>query len=159
VSPTSPPRPKPSLLDRLLDDAPRNPHDVPTNANQALTAVREAVRRDLENLLNTRSRPVSREFESLQDSLVHYGIPDWFAYEGPAGRDAIGELIRLAIQRCEPRLRDIKVEALADRAGAEEPLRFRIVATLHIEPWSAPIVFDSFLDSTNGSLDVTRGRL
>ncbi len=159
MSRTPSPPLKPSVLDRLLDDAPRNPQDVPQTASQLLTVIREAVRRDLENLLNSRCLPSSRDLEQLQDSLVNYGLPDFTSLGGPRDRLAFCEIIKSAIQRCEPRLRGIVVEPLTEADDAARPLTFRIAATLHVEPWSAPIVFDSYLDATNGSMDVKRGRL
>ena len=46
----------PSLLDRLLDDEPNNNQDAPQARHQVLRELKQSVRRDLENLLNTRWR-------------------------------------------------------------------------------------------------------
>ena len=43
-----------SVLDRLLDDEPGNPREQPRSSGMDLRALKQNVRRDLENLLNTR---------------------------------------------------------------------------------------------------------
>ena len=49
----------PSVLDRLLDDEPQNTHETPKSRNQVLRDLKQSVRRDLENLLNTRWRCIA----------------------------------------------------------------------------------------------------
>ena len=68
----------PSVLDRLIDDDPQVRHEAQRNRNQLLRDLKLAVRRDLENLLNTRVCCATwpRELTELQQSLVNYGIPD-----------------------------------------------------------------------------------
>jgi type VI secretion system protein ImpF len=122
-----------------------------------MSAIRESLRRDLENLLNTRCLAPPEEYEQLQDSLSSYGIPDLVGGGGFGDCEAICEIVRLAIKRCEPRLSGIDVKPLSEASVGEGPLRFRIAATLKVERWSAPIVFDSFLDSTDNTFQVTRG--
>jgi len=46
----------PSVLDRLLDDDPGVSREPARNRHQVLRELKQAVRRDLENLLNTRVR-------------------------------------------------------------------------------------------------------
>ena len=45
------------LLDRLLDDEPKIKSEAPMTRNASLARLKTAVRRDLENLLNTRRTP------------------------------------------------------------------------------------------------------
>src|SRR5947209_4072641 len=68
----------PSVLDRLLDDDPGATRDAPRGRDLALREIKEAVRRDLENLLNTRRRLFDwpHEWKELNRSVVGYGIPD-----------------------------------------------------------------------------------
>ena len=44
----------PSVLDRLLDDNPGAKSEPPQSRHQVLRDLKQSVRRDLENLLNTR---------------------------------------------------------------------------------------------------------
>ena len=69
----------PSVLDRLLDDDPDNHKEVERPRTTVLREIKQSIRRDLENLLNTRLRcvPFPQELEELERSLVNYGIPDF----------------------------------------------------------------------------------
>jgi type VI secretion system protein ImpF len=50
-------RPQLSVLDRLLDDEPKKREEVQPTAAQTVRQLKDALRRDLEWLLNTRSYP------------------------------------------------------------------------------------------------------
>src|SRR5262249_55451052 len=90
----------PSLLDRLLDD------DDPQRSH--LRGLEQAVRRDLENLLNTRSRNVlwGTHLEELDQSLLSYGLPDFTSVSlvSATDRQKFCRLIEGIIRQNEPRL-------------------------------------------------------
>ena len=67
-----------SILDRLLDDEPQMQTEADKSRHQQLRDLRNSVRRDLQNLLNTRHRMVSPpdECTQLDISLLNYGLPD-----------------------------------------------------------------------------------
>src|SRR5262249_60560156 len=69
----------PSLLDRLLDADPGVRREPPAAQHLLLRELKQAVRRDLENLLNTRVRNVTwgSHLDELDRSLVNYGLPDF----------------------------------------------------------------------------------
>jgi len=69
---------RPSLIDRLFDDSPHESIDQDRGRYQQLKDLRNSVRRDLEDLLNTRYRVVAPDssYEQLQSSLVNFGLPD-----------------------------------------------------------------------------------
>src|SRR5262245_29545673 len=69
----------PSVLDRLLDDNPAAGRDPPRGRDQVLKEMKESVRRDLENLLNTRRRLLTwpPAMKELNRSLANYGVPDF----------------------------------------------------------------------------------
>jgi len=48
---------KPSLLDRLIDDEPRNRAEAQDRRAHSLKELKDSVRRDLEALLNSRRSP------------------------------------------------------------------------------------------------------
>ena len=64
----------PSVLDRLISNA----GNENAGYHQVLRDLKQSVRRDLENLLNTRWRCKSfpPDFDELEVSLMNYGIPD-----------------------------------------------------------------------------------
>jgi type VI secretion system protein ImpF len=125
---------QPALLDRLTNhgnaEAPR------TMSSREL---RRCVRRDLEWLLNTvnlESIEDLSDFPQVASSVVNYGVP------GLSGRtlatmepEGIAGLIRLAIQRFEPRLSQVRVVHEPVAYGADEQgIAFRIEAEL----WGNP---------------------
>ena len=71
----------PSLLDRLLDDNPQSEQGYFEVYSQNIGNLEECVKRDLENLLNTRRRCKSwpSELRELNNSLVNYGLPDFLS--------------------------------------------------------------------------------
>ena len=68
-----------SVLDRLIDERPDETRERPLIPSQTMTRLREAVRRDLEALLNTRERCRGWPdiFEEIEESVVGYGLPDF----------------------------------------------------------------------------------
>jgi type VI secretion system protein ImpF len=121
----------PSLLDRLYDvgeagsGAARRPF-------QSINEMRSAVRRDLENLLNTRWRCIRQAEigQGLASSLVNYGLPDFCGSNMQAAQnpDIVFEQIVEAIERFEPRLKNVRVVPLQDEPSVDRTLRFQIEA-------------------------------
>jgi type VI secretion system protein ImpF len=148
----------PSLLDRLLDDEPDATRDAPKTRSQALRDMKQALRRDLENLLNTRwmCADVPEDLEELGLSLVNYGIPDITgANLGYAnGRASFRQVLERVVRRFEPRFRNVAVEMLDNLEPLDRTLRFRIEALLEVEPAPEPVVFDSVLQPVTGNVEV-----
>ncbi len=67
-----------SVLDRLLDDEPKSKVEGPLTHSKSLAALKVAIRRDLENLLNTRCTPEPLPESSVETlrSVFNYGVPD-----------------------------------------------------------------------------------
>src|SRR5437660_308356 len=65
-----------SLLDRLLDDDPTSSRDPVKTRRRAVEEFRDALRRDLEALLNTRACSVtwSAGLAELDTSILNYGV-------------------------------------------------------------------------------------
>ena len=147
----------PSILDRLTaDPAPNSPS---VGMTFELRQMVDVVRRDLEELLNTRraARASADAFEEVRDSVVTFGMPDLSSV--PAGtegeREEVGRIIEKIINRFEPRLREVRAQ-LADAAeGRERSVRFHIHARLAVDP-SPEIDFDTVLELTTGYASVKR---
>src|SRR5690625_4746335 len=96
----------PSLLDRLLDDAPEDRHESPKATTQLLADFKGGVRRDLENLLNTRlyRQQAIESYGELTRSVVNYGLPDFSTVlMGSAEhREEFRRIIQDTITRFEP---------------------------------------------------------
>lgn len=147
-----------SVLDRLLDDDPTRRRESPKSLSQLLRDLKQSVRRDLENLLNTRWRPAAwpAELAELERSLVNYGIPDITGQDlGSApGREEFRRAIEAVIRRCEPRFKNVRVEMLDNAEPLDRTLRFRIDALLYAEPAPEPVVFDSAFEPSTGNVEV-----
>jgi type VI secretion system protein ImpF len=148
----------PSVLDRLLDDDPGVTREPAKNRHQVLRDLKLAVRRDLEDLLNTRVRcqagpPYLKE---LKQSLINYGLPDFSgAGLGDAqDRQAICEILQMVICQGEPRFKSVDVQILGNPEPLDRTLRFRIDALLIADPAPEPIVFDSILKPATGDFEV-----
>ena len=149
--------PRESLLDRLIDEEPGKPEVPPTRA-AVLSRVQKSIRRDLEDLLNTRYRCVAwpPRCDELDDSLANFGIPDFTAagLDAATNSDALLEAIRTAIRLFEPRMREVKVDRVSDSFSVDRTFRFRIRATLMLDPDEHPVTFDSAMESATGQFEV-----
>lgn len=148
----------PSLLDRLLDFEPSVRREAPKNRAQLLRELKQSVRRDLENLLNTRVRasPWPSELKELKLSLVNYGIPDptGASLGTPREREEFCRNIEKTIGLFDHRLKKLHVELLDQSEKLERTIRFRIEAMLQAEPAPEPLVYDSTLRLTTGTFEL-----
>ena len=151
----------PSVLDRLIDYDPGNKRDAPSSRAQVLRELKLSVRRDLENLLNTRRRCLEwpPTFTELEVALVNYGIPDFTGtvLSRQRQREEFRRTVEKVIRVFEPRFKQVQVEMLDNSEPTDHTLRFRINALLHAEPAPEPVVFDSALEPTRGTYEVKGG--
>ncbi len=144
-----------SVLDRLLDREPGNTREVPRSRHQVL---KSAVRRDLEDLLNTRLRFVTwpPHLSELQHSLLNYGIPDVGAASlgNARHREAFRRIMEEVIRRFEPRFKTVSVTLLEPEELADRTLKFRIDALLRVEPAPEPVVFHSAVEPATGDVSI-----
>src|SRR5215475_12090773 len=140
----------PSVLDRLLDANPDLSRDPPKSRGQHLAEMRQAVRRDLEALLNTRQRCVSwpGDLQELDRSLISYGVRDFASLNlgTEAEREAFCHDVEEVIRRSEPRFVSVSVTLLKNQDAVDRTMRFRIEALMYADPAPEAIVFDSFVD-------------
>lgn len=149
-----------SVLDRLLDDHPDAAGESAA-ARPLLDDIRAAVRRDLENLLNSRRRlrAPAEDGSELERSVLEYGIPDLTGagLGSSEKRESFLQMVEEVIRRCEPRLQQVHVVPLDEEEPLERALRFRIEAELIAEPAPEPIVFESELEPVSRTLAVEPG--
>ena len=148
----------PSILDRLIDENLDAVGATDRVAGQALPEIKESVRRDLENLLNTRCRSVgwSDELEELDTSLVSYGIPD-FMGANASSPDDLQRFLRIiegVIRKFEPRFKSVAVKSIENKDVEERVLRFRIEGLLYAEPAPESAIYDTKMEPTTGKFDV-----
>jgi type VI secretion system protein ImpF len=145
---------KPSVLDRLIDVEPDNPTESKRAKTQDEFEYRDAVMKDLESLLNTRQVRSNLEDsdQELATSLLTYGLPDFTSIGVDATEDHIQvfHAIKRAIERFEPRLRDVQIETAEESSKSDSVLRLTIKAYLCTHPEPIPVTFDTVLQTTTG---------
>ncbi|MGF6271886.1 type VI secretion system protein ImpF [Massilia sp. UYP11] len=140
----------PDLFDRLLGQPQRNGVAV---ARLNVEELKDAVARDLEALLNTRSTiqdGALAAFPECVRSMVGYGLCDFAdrSLSSPADRAHICACIENTIARHEPRLQNVK--ALLEMQGdggapSVNRLSFSITAVLMGSMSQEPVNFDAVL--------------
>jgi type VI secretion system protein ImpF len=147
----------PSVLDRLLDDEPEVSREPLASRSENLRQLKQAVKRDLEWLLNTRrvADELPQGLKELHNSLAAYGLPDFTnaSIKSPSDQSRLRRAIETAVSAFEPRLEDVTV-ALVPADGRIRTMSFRIDARLKIEPAPEPITFDTMLQLDNGRYTV-----
>jgi type VI secretion system protein ImpF len=140
----------PSLLDRLLDDAPAQSVDSIDACRVNIFIFKAALARDLASLLNSRCIDIDKYIEQYplaQKTMVAYGIEDLSSLSllDPSHRALLRDRIRMAIERFEPRLTRVRV-TLETSQDLERKLRFRVDAVLRVHPVRPPVTFDAWLN-------------
>ena len=140
----------PSLLDRLLDDAPDVLIDPPRTRQAQVRDALESIRRDLEAVLNTRRCPTSPPagLQRLRRSLLTYGVGDFIGANMTTReqRQVFAAALEEAIRDCEPRFRNLSVAVLDPRDAGERVLRLRIEAMVVLEDSAMPVLFASSIN-------------
>ncbi|MGO7531232.1 type VI secretion system baseplate subunit TssE [Rhizobium leguminosarum] len=139
-----------SILDRLIDEAPDRTVDPPMSFVDQIRDVREAIRRDLEALLNTRRCPATppAALSELSDALVSYGVDGIVSANlmTDQAKLKLAQAIERRIALFETRLSDVRVTILKSRTMTERALRMRIQATFRLHEGMPPISFESTID-------------
>lgn len=140
----------PSVLDRLVDASLAKAGPLWCDER----ALADAVRRDIEQLLNTRQSVEGLQaFPDLQESLLGFGLPDpkLFNWESAASRLLFMRTIEAVIRQHEPRVAHVQVSLVEDNAPRNQ-LHFRIDAKLRGD--HAPdVVFDTMLRLGTGHFE------
>jgi len=147
------------LLDRLIDNEPGTSYEPVQYRLTTFSKVKDAVGRDLENLLNTKNYVSSlcTEYHELNSSLFVYGLPDFTSAnpKSPSVRYKLRQELERAIALFEPRLRNVTVR-VEDGGTDERNLRFKINALLFLDPATEPVTFDTFFDVNRCEYSVLR---
>lgn len=149
------------LLSALTDDDPESLLELKPSPKQQAKALRESVRLDLQNLLNTRQRCLSwpKEFSELDRSVLDYGIPDLTGanLSTASRRNAFLQQLAGVIQRHDARFHTVKIEPLDNADPHDRTLRFRIEATLRVETETETAIFDFQMEPVSRQME-TLGR-
>jgi len=147
----------PSVLDRLIDEAPGVTSEPPSSRSRLLAQLKESIKRDLEWLLNTKqaNEPPPPGLDHAIDSLLTFGLPDFTTTSLSLDQDQalLRRALQTAITRFEPRLSGVVV-TLEHSRELDRSLRFRIDAMLRTDPDPEPVTFDSVLDLSTRAFQV-----
>lgn len=146
------------LLDRLIDEEPKSKSETPMSRSTSLARLKTAVRRDLENLLNTRRTPdlIPEGSVEILRSVYYFGLPDItsmpanFLYE----QTKLLQSIETAVKTFEPRLDGVRV-SLVPVAGQSRVLRFVIDGMLRIDPLPEHVVYDASMELTSLEVQIS----
>lgn len=141
-----------SIMERLSEA-----YEQPGTQAAALRVLKEAIRRDLEAVLNTR-RHMGAELDGYvqaEASVLNYGIEDLSTVRA----DPEGYLLQMqrAVQKClmeyEPRLTDISV-TVQDGEMAVREIRLHIEAHLILSRTGERVFFDTTFDVSRETYSV-----
>ena len=142
-----------SLLDRLIDDSVDGGADAPN-----FIRLKEGLRRDLEDVLNTRRRFLRppKSLGELDQSLLSYGLSDFTNEElnSFTFRQDFTDEVREVLRRLEPRITVYDVQLLDNADALDRRLRFRITGMAHLGDEREDLAFDSYVDPIEGAIVV-----
>jgi len=148
-----------SVFDRLLDFEPNISTEPPKSRSRSLEQLKQAVRRDLEWLLNTRRTllDLPDTMEETSNSLAVYGLRDLtgISIKNHAIQKELVEDVEKTIRIFEPRFLELKV-SLEPVGHTDKQLKFKIDGRLDVEPVPEPIVFDTILELGSGDFEVNQ---
>jgi type VI secretion system protein ImpF len=139
-----------SVWDRLCDE-----QQAPATPGSSLRILKESIRRDLEELLNTRCL-AWRELHAYplaRTSVVNYGLEEYTGLTQDSAPLAVQDGVERCLKQYEPRLRDVRVSVMSASAGRREIL-LHIEAVLPVQPAVEIVLFDTMLDIASGLYQV-----
>lgn len=141
-----------SVLDRLTQV-----EDWPATRNESVRFFRDAVKRDLEWLLNTRKPPLPElsSRPAVRDTVINYGLPDISSLGLSSSSDqrALRQAIEVSLRVFEPRLMNVHV-TLESSDTVDRRLRFHIEGSMNMDPAPEEIAFDTVLELASGEYKV-----
>lgn len=141
-----------SVLDRLMAV-----DEWPTTRSQSLRYYKEALKRDLEWLLNTRQPPIPElvEYPLAKASVINFGLPDITSLGLSSASDhgRLRKAIEVCLRNFEPRLMDVRV-ILEGSDMTDRRLRFHIEGNMKLDPAPEEISFDTVLELSSGEYKV-----
>ena len=147
----------PGLFDRLMGDGGASGGVA---VRLSLEQLKDAVARDLEELLNTRVALPPGALDAYPEcaaSIVNYGLIDFagMCLSSSDDRARICAALKAAIERHEPRLRNVRAR-LEREAGAINRVGFVISGTLAVQAGGETVNFDAVLQPSSLRYSINR---
>jgi type VI secretion system protein ImpF len=141
-----------SVVDRLT-----MVDEWPETRSASMHMYREALKRDVEWLLNTRQPilPDLDQYPAVAASVLNFGLPDIHNYDGSAGKDegALTAAIEKTIKAFEPRIKNPRVY-LTRADNLTRSIKFQIEGVIRYETTEEEIKFDTVLELISGEYEV-----
>ncbi len=150
---------QPSLLDRLIDDAPDEKREGDDKRTLTRQALRDAVLRDLSWLFNTTSYGLpldDRRYPNAARSVLNYGLPMLSGqFTSSIERVNMQQALKSAIVQFEPRIlpRTLEVELVMEGSVLES--HNRIGLKIRGMLWAQPVPLEFLMRSR---IDLEEGR-
>jgi len=146
------------LFDRLVDRDRFLRRELRPMRTLDRRGVKESVRRELEQLFNTRCPVPAHRLAGRLRSVIDYGIPDFSTFSARNFDDwqRLAGILREAIEVYEPRLAQVNV-SVEPKAGDDFVLVAHIEAVLITENVPEPVSFTTTLQTKEGSAEVHAG--
>ena len=147
----------PSIIDRLIDQNPDVSIEPQWARAQSLRQYELGVLRDVEAMLNTRQTRqwMSEEFKESIQSVLTFGLPDLTAASmGQDDCERLRRAVELALERFEPRIRQVSVRMRDRESDNERTLRMVIEGILWVDPDPQPITFDTVVHPQSGQCTI-----
>jgi type VI secretion system protein ImpF len=149
---------QPSLLDRLTDEAPGELKERREERVIDVRRLREIIQRDLSWLLNTNNHESFLEpdvMPNVCNSVINYGVREVAGeLSGMQKAEEIRDMIRLAIERFEPRIRAGTLDVVL--RVDEDTNRAIVSFDIRAEMWAQPLPLELYLRS---EVNVATGEL
>lgn len=145
----------PSILDRLTDP---DSDGTAWRFGYSLDQVVDAVRRDLEELLNAHQPHVNfpeEHYPELAASVFMYGMPDLVSFN-PTEREQLAALVQRVVTRFEPRLRGVRVALVESDLTFDRSVRFHVEAQVNADP-APEVAFETVVELFTGYTSITTG--
>ncbi len=146
------------LFDRLVDRDPRLPRELRPTRTLDRRGLRESVRRELEQLFNTRCPFPAHRLPIRERTVIDYGAPDFTVFSARSFDDRVrlADLLRRTIEAFEPRLIDVRV-SLEPNPRDDLSLIGFIEAALLTDTVPEPVSFETALNMKEGKVEVHAG--
>jgi type VI secretion system protein ImpF len=145
------------LLDRLIDREPDLKSEMPLTRSQSMRLFKEALKRDLEWLLNARRTPdeAGEEYPELAASLYNFGLPDItsLGLHSTPDQNRLRKSLETALTTFEPRLMSVRIQ-MEGGPSTTKGLHFHIRGLMRVDPSPEQVYFDTVLELPAGEYEV-----
>lgn len=152
---------QPCLMDRLFDDEPRRQSESRNEKVISVKRFREGVKRDIEWLLNSKSRfhDLEDDLSDVKSSVLNYGIRDFTGLSSENLKlSVLEDVIIHSLITYEPRLIADELEVKAISTGSElkkvNALSFEISGKIWAEPLPQDFVLRTEISLETGMVSV-----